>query len=147
MLIQKPILIKRNETNRVKTSSGEFLEYLSWKQSKYLGVGVGIHKSRFPKEGFLINHKSDEVVVLLKGAGEVIIKEERIGGECIGKKLNQENKFTLEKEAVMFIPKKTEFYFNPQPEMEILSATSPAWNPKQQSGLDYRRKESGRMIL
>ena len=136
MQIEKPILIKRNETNRVKTSSGEFLEYLSWKQNKELGVGIGIHQSRFPKEGFLINKKSDEVVVLLKGAGEVVIKEE-----------DKEKKFILEKEAVMFIPKKTEFYFNPQPEMEILSTTSPAWKPKQQSGLDYRRKESGRMIL
>jgi len=136
MLIQKPILIKRSETNRIKTSSGEFLEYLSWKQNKELGVGIGVHKSRFPKVGFLVNKKSDEIVVLLKGAGEIIIKGE-----------NSEKKFVLEKEAVMFIPKKTEFYFNPQPEMEILSATSPAWNPKQQSGLDYKRNESGRMIL
>ena len=48
----KPMLIKRDETNRVKTSSGEFLEYISWKQSKELGIGVGIHKTRFPKVGF-----------------------------------------------------------------------------------------------
>ena len=84
----------------------------------------------------MINHKSDEVIVLIKGAGEVVIKLD-----------NSEKKFVLEREAVMFIPKKTEFYFDPQPEMEVLSATSPAWNPKQQTGLDYRRKESGRMIL
>ncbi len=74
--------------------------------------------------------------MLLSGKGEIVVKhEDRI------------ERITLKEKAVLFIPKLTEFYFNPQPEMEIFSATGPAWNPRQQKGLDYRRKESGRMIL
>ncbi len=57
MDLTKPLLIKKDETNRVTTSSGSFLEYVSWKQCKELGVGIGIHKTRFPKEGFLKSHE------------------------------------------------------------------------------------------
>jgi hypothetical protein len=136
MEINKPILIKRNETNSVKTSSGEFLEYISWKQCKQLGVGIGIHKKRFPKQGYLQNKKVDEIIMLLSGKGSIIIKDN-----------DKEKKYSLSQYAVMFIPKNCLFCFLPEPEMEILSATGPAWYPKQQSGLDYRRKEKGRIIL
>ena len=136
MEITNPVLIKREETNSVKTSSGEFLEYISWKQCKQLGLGIGIHKKRFPKDGYLQSKKVDEAVMLLNGKGSIIIKS----GE-------REKKFPLCQHAIMFIPKMTLFCFSPEPEMEILSATGPAWFPKQQSGLDYRRKESGRIIL
>ena len=50
-------------------------------------------------------------------------------------------------EIVGFIPKGIGFYFDPNPSMEILSSTGPAWYPKQQTGLDYKRKEAGRLIL
>lgn len=136
MNINKPLMIKRNETNRIKTSSGEFLEYISWKQCKELAVGIGIHTSRFPKEGYLMNKKVNEIIFLLKGKGNIVTKN----GE-------QEKRFNLEPDAIVFIPQGTFFYFDPKPEMEIFSATGPGWFPKQQSGLDYRRKESGRMIL
>ena len=136
MEIKKPIVIRRNETNKVTTSSGEFLEYISWKQCKELAVGIGVHNSRFPKQGFLVNNKVNEMIWLLRGAGSIIVKQ----GE-------EEQKLCLEKDTLVFIPKKTLFYFAPEPSMEILSATGPAWYPKQQTGLDYRRKESGRMIL
>lgn len=136
MEIKKAILIQRNETNRIRTSSGEFLEFLSWKQNKNLGIGIGIHHQRFPKEGFLLSKKVDEAVILLEGKGSIIIHEN-----------NHEQRFILGPESVMFIPKNSAFCFSPEPSMEILSVTNPAWYPKQQSGLDYRRKESGRVIL
>ena len=132
MEITKPLLIKKDETNVVKTSSGSFSEYISWKQCKDLGVGIAVHKSRFPLEGFLVSKKVTEIVMLLEGAGSVFVNG---------------NEFKLVREAVMFIPKGSEFYFVPSPEMKILSITGPAWYPRQQTGLDYRRKESGRMIL
>ena len=132
MEIKKPILIKRNETNRVKTSSGEFLEYISWKENKELAVGIGIHNSRFPKEGYIKSSKSNEAVLLLNGSGDLVTENDR---------------FKLEKDAVCFIPKGTSFYFDPKPKIEIFSSTGPAWFPKQQKGLDYRRKTSGRIII
>jgi len=132
MEITKPILIKKDETNKVVTSSGEFLEYISWKQCRELGVGIAVHRSRFPASGILISKKVNEIVMLLEGSGSVVVD----GSE-----------FVLEKEAVMFIPKGSSFYFEPSGEMKILSMTGPAWFPRQQKGLDYRRKESGRLIL
>lgn len=83
-----------------------------------------------------MSKKSNEAVMLLKGAGSIIVKE----GE-------KESAIRLKKGAVAFIPKGTEFCFSPSPSMEILSATGPAWYPKQQAGLDYRRKNGGKMIL
>jgi len=136
MEITKPMLIKREETNKIKTSSGEFLEYISWKQCKELAVGIGIHNKRFPHEGYIKSKKVNEMVLLLKGAGSIVVKEK-----------NKEISLELEKDSIAFIPKNTEFYFDPKPTMEILSSTGPAWFPKQQTGLDYKRKESGRMIL
>jgi len=136
MEINKPMLIKREETNTVKTSSGEFLEYVSWRQCKQLGIGIGIHKKRFPKQGYLQNKKVEEIIMLLNGKGAIIVKE-----------VDKEKRYNLSQHAVMFLPKNTLFCFLPEPEMEILSATGPAWYPKQQTGLDYRRKESGRIIL
>ena len=135
-MINKPIMIKRDETNCVKTSSGEFLEYISWKENKDFAVGIGIHNKRFPEQGFLVSKKVDEAIILLKGKGSVIIQED-----------NKEKRFVLEKDAVIFIPRGTPFSFDPDPSMEIFSVTCPAWHPKQQTGLDYRRKESGRLIL
>jgi len=136
MYVQKPLLIKRDDANIVKTSSGEFIEFISWKENKDLAVGIGIHKKRFPAEGYLISKKVDEIIILNKGSGSIIVRQK-----------DQDQKFVLEKDAIMFIPKGTAFYFMPTPEMEIISATGPAWYPKQQSGLDYKRKETGRMIL
>lgn len=136
MELTKPMIIKRNETNKIATSSGEFLEYISWKQCKELAVGIGVHNCRFPKQGFLVSNKVNEMIWLLKGAGSIVVKQG-----------TKEQKLLLEKDALVFIPKKIPFYFEPEPSMEILSATGPAWYPKQQKGLDYRRKESGRMIL
>jgi hypothetical protein len=136
MELDKPIIIRREETNRIATSSGEFLEYISWKQCKELGFGIGVHRSRFPKEGYIVSNKVNEIIFLLKGSGNIVVQ-----------KKGAEERLRLEKEAIAFIPKKTPFFFEPTPSMEILSATGPAWYPKQQSGLDYRRKESGRMIL
>ncbi|GEM_PF-6703642 len=136
MKLTKPIKIKRDETNKVKTSSGEFLEYISWKECKELAFGIAIHEKRFPSQGYLLSKKVDEVIFLLSGSGRVVVKEE-----------NSDRKFSLELHSVMFIPKGTSFYFEPNPKMEIISATSPAWYPKQQKGLDYRRSESGRLIL
>ncbi|MEK6959921.1 MAG: hypothetical protein AABX47_02015 [Nanoarchaeota archaeon] len=132
----KPMLIRRSETNRIRTSSGEFLEYISWRENKDLAVGIGVHNSRFPRQGYIISKKVDEAVLLLKGKGAVVVI---IGGK--------ELRMDLEKDAVAFIPKNTPFYFDPSPKMEIFSATGPAWYPKQQQGLDYRRKQSGRMII
>jgi len=74
----------------------------------------------------------NEIVMLLEGSGSVVVNDKE---------------FVLEKEAIMFIPKGTSFFFEPISFMKILSATGPAWFPRQQDGLDYRRKESGRMIL
>ena len=136
MILNKPILIKKNQTNIVKTSSGKFKEYVSWKQSKDIGIGIATHKTRFPKDGYLKSLKVDECILLLDGNGRVIVKTN-----------DEEQTFDLEKEAILFIPKNTMFYFEPLPKMKILSATGPAWYPRQQKGLDYRRKESGRMIL
>src|SRR3989344_9585939 len=136
MELNKPIMIRRNETNKVKTSSSEFLEYISWKQCKDLAVGIGIHNQRFPKEGFLVSKKVNEIIMLLNGSGSIVVNVN-----------NKEERFVLEYEAIVFVPKNTPFYFDPNPSMEIFSSTGPAWFPKQQSGLDYRRKESGRLIL
>ena len=135
-MINKPLMIKKDEINKVKTSSGEFLEYISWKECKELAVGIGIHNSRFPQEGYLLSKKLNEIIFLLEGAGSIVIKEN-----------DQEKHFQLEPDAIVFIPKCTEFYFNPQPRIKILSATGPAWYPQQQKGLDYKRKSKGRMIL
>ena len=136
MQITKPLKIKFDETNRVKTSSGEFLELISWKENKDLAVGIGIHKTRFPSQGYICSKKVDEIVLLLDGKGRVVVN------------LKGKNKaFELEKDAIIFIPKNSPFFFIPTPYIKILTATGPAWYPKQQSGLDYRRKESGRIIL
>lgn len=136
MAMMQPVLIRRSETNRIMTSSGEFLEYVSWRENKDLAVGIGIHNSRFPKQGYITSKKVDEAVLLLKGEGAIVA--------CIDGK---DVRMDLEKDAVGFIPRNTPFYFDPNPRMEIFSATGPAWYPKQQPGLDYRRKQSGRMIL
>src|SRR3989344_7691928 len=136
MELTKPLLIKRTDTNKIKTSSGEFLEYISWKQCKDLAVGIGVHNKRFPNEGYLVSKKVNEIVMLLKGKGSIVVNIN-----------NKEERLVLEPEAISFIPKNVPFYFDPDPSMEILSSTGPAWFPKQQSGLDYKRKESGRMIL
>ncbi len=132
----EPLLIRRNDTNKVITSSGEFLEFISWKESKDLAVGIGIHNKRFPEEGYLVSKKVDEIIILKKGAGSIVVS---IDGK--------DKHLVLEEDAIAFIPKGTPFYFKPNPSMEIWSATGPAWHPKQQSGLDYKRKETGRMIL
>ena len=136
MELTKPLLIKRTDTNKIKTSSGEFLEYISWKQCKDLAVGIGVHNKRFPNEGYLVSKKVNEIVMLLKGKGSIVVNIN-----------NKEERLVLEPEAIAFIPKNVPFYFDPDPSMEILSSTGPAWFPKQQSGLDYKRRESGRMIL
>jgi len=136
MDLNKPLKIKKNETNRIKTSSGDFFEYISWKQCKDLAVGIGVHNCRFPQQGYLISKIVNEVIFLLNGSGDIVVKDG-----------NQDKRFSLEKDAIIFIPKKTPFYFDPKPQMEIFSATGPGWFPKQQLGLDYSRKESGRMIL
>src|SRR3989338_5365033 len=65
MELTKPLLIKRTDTNKIKTSSGEFLEYISWKKCKDLAIGVGVHNSRFPHEGYLVSKKVNEIVMLL----------------------------------------------------------------------------------
>lgn len=129
-------MVKRKETNKVITSSGKFLEYFSWRECKDLAIGIGIHNKRFPATGYLMSKKVDEMVMLLKGKGSVVIKTKE-----------GEERFTLQKQAIVFIPKNHAFFFDPSPVMEILSATGPAWHPKQQAGLDYKRKDAGRMIL
>ena len=73
MELTKPLLIKRTDTNKIKTSSGEFLEYISWKQCKDLAVGIGVHNKRFPNEGYLVSKKVNEIVMLLKGKGSIVV--------------------------------------------------------------------------
>ena len=135
-MLNKPLMVKRKETNKVCTSSGEFLEYFSWRECKDLALGIGIHRKRFPATGYLVSKKVDEMVMLLKGKGSVIVKTKE-----------GDQRFVLQKQSVVFIPKNHPFFFDPSPNMEILSATGPAWTPKQQTGLDYKRKDAGRMIL
>ena len=83
-------------------------------QNAELNVGIVEIMTRYPDQGYAINHKCSEIGYILKGFGKLFTETTEVGLSC---------------GDVVYIPRGEKYYW--EGNMTLVVSSTPAWHPEQ----------------